>query len=139
VVTNHSLDDLASGLASGTVTRRRALAILGASVVGLAFPGIARATGEDDKDDKHDKCGKPCVDWKDCKDNKKCKKCDYVDCKDKPCNLEGKGKPHGEGECGIGCECVPKDSKSGGDKDDKKGVCKPKARKVCQKKKKKDH
>ena len=64
-----NLDQLASGLASGTVTRRRALAILGASAIGLAFPGIARAD---------DKCPEKCEDHEECekKSYGKCKKCE---------------------------------------------------------------
>ncbi len=65
-----NLDELAKGLASGTVTRRKALALLGASAIGLAFPRIAQAV-EDDK------CGDYCHYDSDCnKYGSKCKKCD---------------------------------------------------------------
>jgi hypothetical protein len=76
-VTNHSVDDLARGLASGAVTRRRALAVLGASALGLAFPGIAQATIVDDK------CDQKCTTDKDC--GGKCPKCkDYKCVEEKP-------------------------------------------------------
>jgi hypothetical protein len=45
-----SLDDLASGLASGTISRRRALKLTGAALLGSSgllalFPGMAGAQG----------------------------------------------------------------------------------------------
>ena len=43
----HSFDDLARGLASGSLSRRRALRLLGGALAGslmASFPGVARGT-----------------------------------------------------------------------------------------------
>ena len=111
-----SIDDLSRGLASGSVTRRRALALLAASAVGMSIPRVAQATGN--------KCYEKCYDKNDC--DKTCSECekkhpgakykvckpkknnppDNNQCKKKFCN-PGPGNPPGNNRCGRGCKCVP--------------------------------
>jgi hypothetical protein len=126
-VTNHSVDDLARGLASGAVTRRRALAVLGASALGLAFPGIAQATIVDDK------CDQKCTTDKDC--GGKCPKCkDYKCVEEKPPPPDDKcdQKCTTDKDCGGKCpkckdyKCV-EEKPPPPDKKCKKTHCNPRA------------
>jgi len=51
----HSFDDLARGLASGSLSRRRALRLLGGALAGslmASFPGVARGTERKRDNDK---------------------------------------------------------------------------------------
>ena len=91
-----SLDDLSRNLANGTVSRRRALAVLGASVAAAAFPfaRAAEAGGAGSSCDSQDDCTKDCY----CdKYTKKCKKKKF--CKKTHCNPKAQGNNCGQKDC----------------------------------------
>ena len=97
-----SLDELSRGLANGTLSRRRALALLGASAAAAVFPfaRTAGATGVGDPCDTDKECPKDC----ECKDHK----CVPKDsCKTKDCNPFGNQYNN---RCGPPdkCKCEPK-------------------------------
>jgi hypothetical protein len=90
--TNRSFDDLARGLANGSVSRRRALRVMGAALVGGALasiPGIARA--------------KPKPAGRKCSHNHQCESGQCVDrvCQGGTCPRP----PLTEGECNCASRC----------------------------------
>jgi len=64
----HSLDGLARGLASGSLSRRKALRLMGSVLVGSALasvPGVAWANDDDDRcPEGQTRCGERCVNLK---------------------------------------------------------------------------
>jgi hypothetical protein len=64
--TESSLDELAKGLASGTVSRGKALRLMGAALVGGALASIPRmAWADDDRcSEGQTRCGERCVNLK---------------------------------------------------------------------------
>jgi hypothetical protein len=112
----HSFDDLARGLASGALSRRRALRLLGGALVGsmmASFPGVAKArgtegNGDNDKrclDRRKTRCNGKCVNLQ--KSEKHCGRCgkrcrsDQTCCKGHCVNLQ-KSEKHC-GSCGKHC------------------------------------
>jgi hypothetical protein len=101
-----SLDEISRGLASGTISRRRALALLGAGAAATVFPfaRTAGATVVGDPCEKDTDCPKDC----ECKDNK-CVPKDKA-CKKKDCNPFD--VPSGSHRCGPPDKCTCKVKKT---------------------------
>jgi hypothetical protein len=112
--TESSLDELAKGLASGTVSRGKALRLMGAALVGGALASIPRmAWADDDRcSEGQTRCGERCVNLKTnerhcgscsnrCASNQRC-------CKGRCVNLQRNERHCGRcfHRCEEGEECV---------------------------------
>jgi hypothetical protein len=113
--TNQSLDELAKGLATGTLSRGKAIRWMGGALLGAALasvPGVAWANDDDRCSEGQTRCGERCVNLKTnerhcgscsnrCRSNQTC-------CNGRCVNLEK--NEHHCGSCGNRCpegsECV---------------------------------
>lgn len=96
---DESFDDLARGLAKGTVSRRRALALVGSSMFGGALGGVTLFGDAEAKS-----CKSKCNKKKDKKAKKKCKK--KCEKKEKPkFNCQNLGTACGLGASTLVCNC----------------------------------
>src|SRR5215213_11058684 len=123
----HSFDDLARGLASGSLSRRRALRLLGGALAGsliASFPGVAGAAELNRNNDNNAKpcpdpqktrCNGVCVDKQTNKNH--CGRC-RIQCKDKEtcCGGDCVRLKKNENHCGsCGNSCKDKETCCGGD------------------------
>jgi Stigma-specific protein, Stig1 len=111
----HSLDELAKGLASGTLSRGRALRLLGAALLGgtLGSLGIGEAVADQDRCPQgQTRCGERCVDLK--TNERHCGSCrnrcgsNQTCCKGRCVNLKTNERHCGScsNRCPEGSECV---------------------------------
>jgi stigma-specific protein Stig1 len=110
----HSFDELARGLANGTVSRRQALRLVGGALVGAALasvPGVAWARG-DQCSEGLTRCGERCVNLR--RNERHCGSCfnrcrsTQTCCKGRCVNLQRNERHCGScfNRCAEGQECV---------------------------------
>jgi hypothetical protein len=113
--TESSFDELTRGLASGTLSRGRALRLMGAALVGgtLGSLGISKAAAEDDRcSEGQTRCGERCVNLK--TNERHCGSCrnrcgsNQTCCKGRCVNLQRNERHCGScfNRCAEGQECV---------------------------------
>jgi hypothetical protein len=111
----HSFDELAKGLASGTLSRGKAIRWMGGALLGAAlasFPGVAWANDDDRCPEGQTRCGERCVNLK--RNERHCGSCrnrcgsNQTCCKGRCVNLKRNERHCGRcfNRCPEGQECV---------------------------------
>jgi hypothetical protein len=119
----HSFDELARGLANGSVSRRQALRLVGGALVGAALaslPGVAWAADDDDRcSEGLTRCGERCVNLR--RNERHCGSCGnrcrstQTCCRGRCVNLQRNERHCGRcgNRCAEGQECVSGECQGG--------------------------